>query len=423
MRRFLDVVQQRAVYLWVLLSIPAVSTFGHYLAPNRPFFKGHDLGILAALTLTLVVALLWIPFKRRDRWPSATLIFLVLVGIAWAYQILRIQTDNSLFNLTAFVVPVALLLLAIKPMDRSDLRIGLLVLGYSLLTISAASLVLGSLGVVPSGFDVSDGGGSRIPIFLEWGITRWGGPFGSVNYAAPIGGLLTMIGLTTVGKGRPPLVFGGLLVLVLSQGRTALFAVLAAIIIRLLWSNRMSRLANIVAIRATAILGFLAVSLSYVLVFDPTLSYRTFLWSSYSPLFDDSPLIGIGDSGIREHVATQAQLPDALLHDHAHSVLLDAYVRFGLVLVLLGLAIYFIALRSSFRAIPAVGSGPLSLVVFVIVAGLAETIYSWNYWSVYTATLVWSVLVTTAPAGDTSGVPVTAGPISSPRDASSNHSA
>jgi hypothetical protein len=62
-------------------------------------------------------------------------------------------------------------------------------------------------------------------------------------------------------------------------------------------------------------------------------------------------------------------------------------------------------------------------VVFVIVAGLAETIYSWNYWSAYIAVLVWSVLISTTPVADTNEVEITSGPVSSSRDAGSSHSA
>ena len=393
MHRALVLAQQRALYLWVLFLIPATSRFGHYLAPNEPVFKGHDYGILSALFLTLVAAALWIPYSRHGSWPKSVVAFFVIAAIAWAYQVVRIQLDDSLFNLTVVVVPVALLLVALKRTAHKELWIGLWLLGYSLLAISFASLVFGTTGFLPDGFEVSDGGGSRFGLLADIGLTRWGGPFGSVNYAAPIGGLLVVIGIAGHRRLGLPLIVGGLAILVLSQGRTALFAMIAAVTVQILWSQRLASYRHIKRLRVMVVSVFIVGTLSYILILDPTLSYRTYLWSDYAAMFDDSPLFGVGDSGIRAHVAEQAQVPGSLLHDHAHSVILDAYVRFGAVLAIFGITLYVLALRASIRAVSRVGSTPLALVVFVIVAGVTETIYAWAHWSVYLVALTWAVMV------------------------------
>ena len=68
-------------------------------------------------------------------------------------------------------------------------------------------------------------------------------------------------------------------------------------------------------------------------------------------------------------------------------------MRFGAVLAILGIVLYVLALRASMRAVSRVGSTPLALVVFVIVAGVTETIYGWAHWSVYLVALTWAVMV------------------------------
>ena len=108
-------------YLWVLFLIPAASQFGHYLAPNEPVFKGHDYGILVAAVLTLVSAALWIPCLKCGSLPRSALLFLVMVAIAWACQISRIQRDGSLFAPTVFVLPAALPLIGFKGPSPHDL--------------------------------------------------------------------------------------------------------------------------------------------------------------------------------------------------------------------------------------------------------------------------------------------------------------
>ena len=386
-------VQQRAVYLWVLFLIPATSRFGHYLAPNEPIFKGHDYGILSALFLTIVAAALWIPYSRHGSWPKSVVAFFVIAAIAWTYQVVRIQLDDSLFNLTVFVLPAALLLISLKRCSTQDIWTALWIMGYSLLFIAILSLILGSLGLAQNGFALSDSGVSRIPVLEEFASTRWGGPFGSVNYAAPIGGLLVVMGLVRQRRLGIPLLVGGIAILILSQGRTAVAALLVAVTVQLLWGQRMSALPHANAKRFVAIAALFTGFLTYIRFRDPTFSGRTDVWLDFAPALDDAPLVGIGDSGVLARVAEQVGTPNFVPHTHAHSVLLDSYLRFGSILALLGIVLYVLALRASIRAVPRVGSTPLALVVFVIVAGVTETIHAWAHWSVYLVALTWAVMV------------------------------
>jgi len=390
MQRLLDLARQRAVYIWVIFAIPAAAILGHALAPNQAFFKGHDLGILLGLGLTLLALLLWFPFQAQYRWPPLVWVFLSLTLVAWVYQVLRTQLDGSLFNLTAFAVPVLLLMIALKPVASTDLRRALLVLGYTLIAISFISLFLGQLNLMPNGFNVSDAGVERTGFLSIFGISsRWGGPFGSVNYSSPVGGLLVALGLNVSGRHRYAFVVSGLAILVLGQGRTAIVATVLAVGVFLLFSDRVRRSRYRVQIWvATAVISAVA-AIAYVRLFDATFNGRTPIWRDFIQLLGLDPLAGVGTTGILSYVADNVGDPGFIPHTHAHSVLLDAAVRHGLALTAIALAIYVVALIAGIRALPKHGSGPLAIVVFVIVAGLAETIYSWNYWSVYAAALTY----------------------------------
>ena len=398
MRRFLDVVQQRAVFLWVLFSIPAVSTFGHYLAPNRPFFKGHDLGVLSALALTLVAAILWVPFVRRRRWPTLTLVFLGTLGVAWIYQITRIQLDGSLFNLGAFGVPIALTAIAFKPVSRQDLYLAVTVFGYSLAVVSLLALLLGEVGVTPSGFDVSDAGADRTGLLSALGLeTRWGGPFGSVNYASPVGGVLVVLGATIRGLNRWVFLITGILILTLGQGRTTVFALVLAGLVVVLFSERFRCLKHRIRWRIVIVAGVLISLILYIILIDPTFNGRTPIWIDFYELFMTSPLVGVGETGVLEFVSNNVGEPGFVPHTHGHSVLLDGATRFGLIFALFTVGIYGIALTLGIRALPTGGPGPLGISVFVIAAGSAETIHSWIYWSIYMVILVCAVLIASTP--------------------------
>lgn len=383
----------RALYVPALFLIPAVTIFGHALNPNAAIYKGQDLGTLGAILLTGIAVVLWLFYRPTFAWTRVTVIFLVILTITWIYQVTRTQLDQSLFNLTAFVVPVALILIALKAVPRSDLYLGLVVLAYSLLVISVLSLVLGAIGAMPDGFEVTDAGDQRVAL-LEWlGVTnRWGGPFGSVNYASPAGGLVVVIGMGLRGWNRVILVAGGLIMLALGAGRSAVVAVAAALVVLVLSSPWVSRLTWHRALRIGIIVTAAGLLIGYIAFLDPTLNGRTRIWSDFLVLVPTSPIFGVGESGILAFVGERTGTPGFVPHTHGHSVLFDGILRYGVIMGVLIVVIFALTLWAGGRSLRHGAPLPLALGVYVIAAGLTETIHGWGYWSIYLVTLVWIVL-------------------------------
>ena len=94
-----------------------------------------------------------------------------------------------------------------------------LVLGYSFTAIVVVSLFLGGHFGIPNWFEGSDNAGSRFPLLSQLlGIgNSLGGPFGSANYATPVGGLLVMLSVFDRRWSRWTFVVAGLLVQFLGQ--------------------------------------------------------------------------------------------------------------------------------------------------------------------------------------------------------------
>lgn len=404
MARASRILKQNAVYLWIAFLAPAATTFGHALAPNQPLFKGHDAGVIVGLTMAVLIALTWLPFRATQPWPRLVVVFLSLLSATWLYQVVRIQLDGSVFNLTVVILPVVAIAIMLKPVALRDLNVALLVMSYSLIGISLASLILGFLEWMPNGFTASDSGQNRF-IPTEWlGVdTRWGGPFGSVNYASPIGGLLIVIGLTRKGLHRWMISLSGLAILSLGQARTTMFAVGVAALVIILWSPKISGSKNAHYIRILSISAAAVASLSYIIRVDPTLNGRTPIWLNFFGLLQARPVEGVGTTGVLEFVAVKSGSPGFVPHTHAHSVLLDGTVRFGIIFTLLTLAIFTVTVIASLRALGSGDVSQIALVVFVLVAGLTETIHSWDYWTPYIAALTWAVLSASVP--QQSGIP------------------
>lgn len=404
MARASRILKQNAVYLWIAFLAPAATTFGHALAPNQPLLKGHDAGVIVGLTLALLIVLTWLPFCSTQPWPRPVLIFLSLLVLTWLYQVVRIQLDGSVFNLTVVILPIVAIAIMLKPVPLRDLNVGLLVMSYSLIGISLASLILGFLGWMPNGFTGTDSTTNRFVLTQMLGIeTRWGGPFGSVNYASPIGGLLIVIGLTRKGLHRWTILLGGVTILSLGQARTTMFAVGAAVLVMVLWSPRISSSKNPHLIRILSVVAVSVASLLYIIKLDPTLNGRTPIWLDFLGLLQARPVEGVGTTGVLEYVAIKNGSPGFVPHTHAHSVLLDGTLRFGIIFTLLTLAIFTVAVIASLRALRSGDVSQIALVVFVLVAGLTETIHSWDHWTPYIAALTWAVLSASVP--QQSGIP------------------
>ena len=385
-------VQNRFNYLIPLFLIPVVGTFGHYVAPNEAVFKGQNWGIVGSFLLAGIAVLLWIPRRFDFNWNRVHLSFFLISLVLWLLQTISTQLDQSLFNLTAFILPLVIVLIWAKNPDSAMMRQAFLFMLYGLLVIGLLSLLLGEIGFAPNGFYGVDSGRSRIPVLSNiFGIeTRWAGPFGSVNYAAPVGGLLLVSGMAFTGTNRALISLGGLLMLTLAQGRTTLVAVLAAGLVLVAYSDLVVQSAHRIQFRLLLAFGPAITLAIYVLTQDPTLAFRTQIWLNFWELFLSKPLSGVGSSGVGQYLSEQMVAdPTFVPHNHAHSVFLDLAARYGVLALILSLVLYVIVFTVAWqRRLSDKGNG-LSILIFVSIAGISETIYSWQYCTFYFLALIY----------------------------------
>ncbi|MDD2818500.1 MAG: O-antigen ligase family protein [Candidatus Nanopelagicales bacterium] len=390
-----ELFRREPFYLWLAMCLPAVSVYLHSLAPGRAVFKGQDLGVLVGILGGLLIYFFWLTY-RSPRSPSKLQIFLLLIGLAWGYSILRTQIDGSVFNETFFLLPEIALLLAFKSVNRRGIEIAGLCLAYSLILIVFLNLLLSPLGIGPDGFHIADSGSTRVPLLTEFlGIdTRWGGPFGSVNTAGPIGGFVFVFAFTQKRLGNKlALGIGGGIILVLSQARTSLIAVIIALTVYFLWSEQIQKATHRIAIRITTFFFLLVGSVVYLVGIDPTLNGRMQIWHDFFALWRDSPLIGVGTSGVNVFVESRTGIAGLVTHNHAHSVFIDGLMRYGIIMLVLTLIIFIMVFSFGIRTIPTIGPTSIAISIYIFTAGLTETIFSWSYWGVPVAALLLAALM------------------------------
>jgi len=385
-------------YLWAAFLLPAVISFTQSVAPLEPTFKAQNLAVIFGVAGAIGVTVLWIPFQTKEIPSKMLRLMLSLIVLAWVIQTVLSLVDGYVPNHTTYFLPLLMILIYIKPPTREGFLAAGLVLGYSLTAIVVVSLFLGGHFGIPNGFEVSDNGESRFPLVSQLlGIeTRWGGPFGSVNYATPVGGLLVMLSVFYRRWNRWIFVVVGLVVLFLGQARTTYFALAIALLVLVLWSNRFGawRLAHVArwVVSGLSVVAFTG----YIAVIDPSFNGRTPIWADYWIEVQESFLTGIGSSGVAEYVIQASTIdPSGIYHLHAHSVYLDGLTRYGLLWLLVTLCIFAVAFRQTWVTRTGVaGSRGIAMVTFLFLTGSTETIYSWAYVTIYVLALVYVVGLT-----------------------------
>ena len=386
--------RSRPVYMIAIFLIPVASFFGNYFASTEPIFRGQNLAIILSYSLAALAIFLWIPYVSSDTWSSKQQMFLGLVIISWLIETISTQMDHSVFNINAFLFVPMVLLILIKRPTLWGMTIAFLVFMYAIVVMTVISLVFGSLGITPDGFQVGDSGPNRVFLLTDiFGITtRWGGPFYSVNEAAPIGGLLLIFGLTLKKPHAIVMVSTGILILLLAQARTSLVAVVVGLLVLIMFSDRVRQEHFHKLIQSALIaIAIFGVGL-YIFLVDPTLNGRVPVWLDFVRFFASSPISGVGTSGILEAAVEKGSVINGpIAHTKAHSVLLDIAARHGLVLLIPRLLVFAISLLLIWPTRFYDRGKSLAPLAYIFFAGVSETIHSWQYFSVYTVALIYLV--------------------------------
>lgn len=392
--------RDHAVYLWIALATVPLATLANYIAPSTVLLKGQPASVLIGVAGGVAAVLAWLPFRSTTRLPRLAQATLILIAVAWAIETAQTQLDDSLFNLSTFLLPLLVVLILLKPPSLADATRSGVIFAYLAIAVGGIAIVLDLLDLAPSAFIASRTGYGRIPLLTEiTGIdTRWEGPYGNVNYAAPLGAFLIVFGLLLSRWNRVLIVGGGVLVLVLSQGRSALFAMVAGLLVVVLTSKRVRSLPHAGAIQWATVTGALLLGVGYVAILDPTLALRTDVWHDMWVLWQQSPLTGVGTSGFNEYIA-QGNAAGLARHAHGHSVFIDIAARYGLLLLGLTLAVVVLAFTLAVQALRTGSAIGLAVLVVTVGSGLIETTFSWAYLGIPFTPFLLAVLLSACALG------------------------
>lgn len=385
-------------YLATLFITVVLAQFAQYLWPTETLLKGQPAAVVINFAGFGVAFVLWWLYRPRDSWPPA---FAWLVGawaLLWVIAVGLSVLHGDLFTLTAFLVPVGLVMIWLKKPSLNDTFSAGDAFTYGLIGIAVASQALDLFGIRASDFE----GWSRIPgqtqlvefAYRNFGailgdysgpLARWMGPFGNVNYAGPIGAFILVFGLLRYGRRRVLFIAAGALIVVLSDSRTSMLSCAAGVAALIAIAPRLGAFRAPVWLRIAAPAAVAAAFIGYITVIDPTLNQRTPVWEVFVAMWKTSPVNGVGASGIKSVIESGTLDSWA---NHGHSILIDPLARYGLAGVAAVTAVILATGVVATRAARVGFAASAVLLVTCLADGFSEDLVDWRYLGVQAVPLL-----------------------------------
>jgi len=302
-------------------------------------------------------------------------VFAIVVVAVWLYTLLREYSTGYGFAYSSFLLPLSVLLIALKPPDFIASRQALDTLMFGLGISALIGTVLPLLDIaLPNQY-------AQARMIFGFGLDyRWVGVFETTTQASAVGTYLVLYSLWR--RSRVFIVIGliGTLILLLGYSRGALVATAVGLLAMMWFKETLFGVRLTRVLRLTTILVVLLGSTAYILVRDPSMSGRTPIWDIYArQLTPQSPWIGLGTRGIDQLVAQDPTLATNGALMHAHNLPLDLTARFGITgLILVSTLIAYVVVFAIKTGRLGLWVAP-ALVIALVVNQLSDIHIDWRY--------------------------------------------
>lgn len=339
--------------------------------------KGQSAAIVLFFMAFGVAFLFWLGIESRTKASGLLSGFLILMSVAWfAHLILyRIQGDG--YNHTTWLYFPILAMIWIKPPDLREVWTAILAFAWTVAGVLVLTRVLEMLGVIaiktqPQGVISFDEERYFLPLNDILGIDgRWPGPFGHNGDTAMMGAFLIVIAVAYWTRASWVFIAVGAFTLLITSGRASIGATIAGIIVMIAFA-RHGRIARIPpGIRIWGGLAVLIAGAVFMYTRSAGATGRNDFWPAFLKLWESSPFVGIGTSGISVSGGITQ------LYGHAHNLYIDELARYGLLgfitqfgAIAFGVLIAFLAAK---RGI----AGPLAILTAYLVTGVTEPRNQW----------------------------------------------
>ena len=389
--------QPASIYLGLLAAGAVLTQYVSYLGKGAPVFKGQPAAIMLFFVIFGFAFTFWLGVKSRPRAKGLMSGFLILMSAAWFAHLLLYRLHGDDFNYLALLYVPILVMIWFKPPDLREAWTAILAFAWTVASVLVLTRVLEMLEILevktqPLGVIIFDEENYFLPLNDPLGISgRWPGPFEHNADTAMMGALLIIIAIAYWTKASWVFIAVGAFTLLITSGRASMGAVIAGVIVIIVFTNHglMARIPRV--IRVWCGLGLLLAGAIFMYTRSSGVTGRNRFWPAFIELWQSSPVFGVGTSGISISGGITQE------YGHAHNLYLDELARYGLLgfvtqfaAITFGVVIAFIAAK---RGV----AGPLAILTAYLVTGVTEPRNSWISPSV-TGMLVILIVVTAASA-------------------------
>jgi O-antigen ligase len=369
--------QPPSIYLSVLAVGIVLMQYANYLKFEQPIYRGQSANIVVYFLVFLIAAVLWFGVKSHARARGWLLGFLILMSVAWVAHWFLFRLHGDAFNYTALLYVPILVMIWMKPPSVREAWVAILAFAWATTSILVLTRVLEMIGVLAiktqsEGVIAFDEERYFLPINDLLGIDgRWPGPFGHNGDTAMMGAFLIVIALSYWTRSSYVFLAVGALTLLVTSGRASIGAVLAAIVILVMFAREGS-LARIPRwIRIWGGIGALIFGAVFMYSWSAGSTGRNAFWPAFLNLWESAPLVGIGTSGIAVSGGITEQF------GHAHSLYIDELARYGVLGFVTQFGAIAVGLVIAFMAAKRGMAGPLAIMTAYLVTGVTEPRNHW----------------------------------------------
>ena len=365
-------------FLGAVFTGVVVGPFSTYLIRDDVRLRGQPPYIFLVLAFFVIAIALWFVYRGKPTSSRTAQWVLATAGLLWVGNVAIASIHGDRFNHTVWLMPIFLLMLAIKAPSWTDLRTAVVLMAYLLAAMLTTAYLVEALGLLdplylPQGITQFQQSQYWLPLDGLPGIEgRWTGPLGHNTRAGLAAAFIFVVGVARWAPHAIPLIAIGGFFLLATSVRASYLSALAGLGIVILFSQR-SFLGRIPVLVKWLVIVVITVGagIGFALTGAGLTGRDTTIWPAFVELIPTSPWVGIGASGIQQAGGTAAISGDA------HNLFLDQLVRYGAVGLLVLLVFGAVITITNFRAANRGFTMPAGILTVYLIASQTDIQNDW----------------------------------------------
>lgn len=373
--RFSPIPYLNALVLTIIFSRYAQYLW-QYVWPGIPVLYGQAPGIYVQGFGFVVTTVLWLLYRGNRTRQPLLIAFLSTLLVSWLVLLAAAQVHQDGFAYDVYLYPLVIIGLLFKTPPAADCLAAIKTAGWTVALVLVSTRATEMAGWIPmvnvgealQSFERSE---YWLPLAGTLGPEgRWPGPFGHNAMTGNAATMLVVLAVALRGPSRWALGLVGILTLLLTSSRTSFLATACGVAVVIAsGDNALTRRLT----RRNVVLGgaaLVAAASTLVIASNTELTGRVQFWTTSIEVWRQSPLIGVGATGM-------AKSPAAFAGTNAHNLVVDALLKSGIAGASLVVAVLGLAFVLAWKASRAGATLPLGIVVAYFVIGLAQSDQGW----------------------------------------------